>query len=142
MKSVNKTVKTKRSPAEFFEKLEKNRQADCKAIAAMMRNATGAPPRMWGPSIVGFGDYHYKYDTGREADWFEVGFSPRKANLTLYIMSGVKKYPELLDKLGKHSTSVSCLYIKRLSDVDVPTLEKLIKVGVKDIRAIAAQKKK
>jgi len=90
---------------------------------------------MWGPSIVGFGSYRYKYASGREGDWPKLGFSPRKKDLTLYIMMGFEKHADLMEKLGKHSHSKSCLYIKRLSDVHIPTLKKLIKIGLKDLMA-------
>lgn len=85
---------------------------------------------MWGPSIVGFGSYHYKYESGREGDWPKTGFSPRKQNLTLYIMDGFDKYDELMAKLGKHKTGKSCLYVKRLSDIDTGVLTKLVKASV------------
>ena len=84
----------------------------------MMQELTGEKPEMWGPSIVGFGSYHYKYASGREGDWFLTGFSPRKQSLTLYIMSGFSRYEELMEKLGKYKTGKSCLYIKKLEDVD------------------------
>jgi len=89
---------------------------------------------MWGPSIVGFGTYQYKYASGREGDWPVAAFSPRKKDLTLYLMIGFEKRTELMQKLGKHSTGKSCLYIKRLSDIHVPTLKKLIKASLKDLR--------
>lgn len=94
------------------------RQADAKAARDLFSRATGVGPRMWGASIVGFGDYHYSYDSGREGDTFVVGFSPRKASLTLYLMDGFEKYGDLLDRLGKHSTGKACLYIKRMTDID------------------------
>ena len=97
---------------------------------------------MWGASIVGFGSYHYKYDSGREGDWMITGFSPRKKDLTLYIMMGFEKYPELMKQLGNHSTGKSCLYIKRLSDIHVPTLKKLIKASVKQLQDHTASKQK
>ena len=90
---------------------------------------------MWGTSIVGFGRRQYKYTSGRTLEWFEVGFSPRKQDLTLYIMPGVERYPELMKKLGKHKTGRSCLYIKKLEDVDLPTLKQLIKQSVGDLAA-------
>lgn len=107
-------------------------------LVSMMTKATNAPPKMWGPAIVGFGDYHYKYDSGREADWFEVGFSPRKAALTLYLMGGKKKV--LLERLGAHTQGVSCLYLKNLDDVHQPTLQKLIIESVKNLRKMVKQK--
>jgi len=87
-------------------------------------------PEMWGDSIVGFGSYHYKYASGREGDWFITGFSPRKQNLTLYIMSGFDECDQLLNKLGKHSTGKSCLYIKKIEDVDIDVLKELVKKSV------------
>jgi len=92
-----------------------------------MEEVTGDKPKMWGPSIVGFGTYHYKYASGREGDWPVTGFSPRKKDLTLYIMMGFEKHADLMKQLGKYSNAKSCLYIKRLSDIHVPTLKKLIK---------------
>ena len=103
----------------------------------MMEEITGTKPQMWGPSIVGFGTWRYKYASGREGDWPVAAFSPRKQDLTLYLTPGFEKYDELLDQLGKHKTGKSCLYIKRLSDIHVPTLKKLIKASVKDLKAYA-----
>ncbi len=108
---------------------EKKRQ-DALTILKLMQDATDVKPRMWGDSIVGFGSYHYKYASGREGDWFLTGFSPRKQNLTLYIMPGFEKYEILLSKLGKHSIGKSCLYIKKMEDVDVDVLKELIKQSV------------
>ena len=108
---------------------EKKRQ-DALTILKLMQDATDVKPRMWGDSIVGFGSYHYKYASGREGDWFLTGFSPRKQNLTLYIMPGFEKYEILLSKLGKHSIGKSCLYIKEMEDVDVDVLKELIKQSV------------
>jgi hypothetical protein len=93
----------------------------------MMQRVTGEEPKMWGSSIVGFGDFHYRYETGREGDTFRVGFSPRKQNLTLYVMDYTPENDPLLAKLGKHSTGKACIYIKRLEDVDEKVLEKLVK---------------
>jgi hypothetical protein len=141
-KSILKTVKTTESVSAFLANVQDpERRRDCRTVAAMMRRATGASPRMWGPSIVGFGDYHYKYETGREADWFEIGFSPRKGDLTLYVMGGIERHPELLRQLGKHSTGRSCLYIKRLAEVDLGVLDQVIREGVRDIRAYASEKR-
>lgn len=107
---------------------------DCIQITDIMKKATKAEPRMWGTSIVGFGIYHYKYASGREGDWFLAGFSPRKQNLTLYIMSGFDEYDGLLKKLGKHSIGKSCLYIKRLEDVDVKVLKELVVKSVEHMQ--------
>ena len=138
-----KTKPTNQSVKEFLNKIpEPERRADCFAVAKIMEEITGEKPKMWGPSIVGFGSYHYKYASGREGDWPEMGFSPRKKDLTLYIMMGFEKHADLMEKLGKHSTSKSCLYIKRLSDVHIPTLKKLMKIGLKDLKAYTSSKSK
>jgi len=130
-----KTKPTKASVKEFLSQIpDKERREDCFAVAKIMEEITGDKPKMWGPSIVGFGTYHYKYASGREGDWPVTGFSPRKKDLTLYIMMGFRKHADLMEKLGKHSTGKSCLYIKRLSDIHVPTLKKLIKSSLKDLR--------
>ena len=131
-----KTQPTNQSVKEFLNQIqEPERRADCFEIVKIMEKITGEKPTMWGPSIVGFGSYHYKYASGREGDWPMTGFSPRKKDLTLYIMMGFEKHADLMEKLGKHSTSKSCLYIKRLSDVHIPTLKKLMKIGLKDLKA-------
>jgi hypothetical protein len=102
-----------------------------------MREITGEEPAMWGSSIVGFGSYHYVYASGREGDWFLTGFAPRKQALTMYIMSGFSEYDELLEKLGKFKTGKACLYVKKLDDIHLPTLKKLIRQSVKQKRAAA-----
>lgn len=138
----NKTKPTNQSVAEFLNKIpDAERREDCRAIAKLMEEITGSKPKMWGPAIVGFGSYHYKYESGREGDWLVTGFSPRKQDLTLYIMMGFEKHADLLKQLGKHRTAKSCLYIKRLSDVHVPTLRKLIKASVKDLAAYVESQK-
>ena len=138
-----KTKPTNQSVEEFLNEVpEPERRADCFAVAKIMEEITGEKPKMWGPSIVGFGSYRYKYASGREGDWPEMGFSPRKKDLTLYIMMGFEKHADLMEKLGKHSTSKSCLYIKRLSDVHIPTLKKLIKIGLKDLKEYTKSQRK
>ena len=138
-----KTKPTGESVESFLNKIsDQERREDCFQVAKIMEEITGEKPKMWGPSIVGFGSYHYKYDSGREGDWLVTGFSPRKKDLTLYIMMGFEKHIELMEKLGRHSVGKSCLYIKRLSDVHVPTLRKLIKNSVKDHKAYLASKTK
>ncbi len=107
----------------------KKRQ-DGYVILNLMKKITQAEPKMWGGSIIGFGSYHYKYDSGREGDWFLTGFSPRKQNLTLYIMAGFDRYDELLEKLGKYKTGKSCLYVKKIEDINLEVLEELIKNSV------------
>lgn len=131
-----KTKRNNASVATFLDSIEdRQKRADAKKIASMMRAATGSRAKMWGTAIVGFGSYHYKYASGREGDWMLVGFSPRKQNLSLYIMPGFKTFDTLLARLGKHSTGKSCLYIKRLADVDEKVLEKLISESVKNMRS-------
>jgi len=130
-----KTKPTKASVKEFLNQItDKERRDDCFTVAKIMEEITGEKPTMWGPSIVGFGTWHYKYASGRQGDWPVTGFSPRKKDLTLYLMMGFHKHAELMQKLGKHSTGKSCLYIKRLSDIHVPTLKKLIKTSLKELR--------
>lgn len=130
-----KTKETKASVSAFLNAIDDpQKRKDCKAIAAMMRKATGARAKMWGPSIVGYGRYHYKYESGREGEFMRAGFSPRKQAITLYIMTGFKAYDPLMKKLGKHKTGKSCLYIKSLSDVDTDVLEKLINASVDAMR--------
>ncbi len=130
-----KTRKTSASVDEFLAAIDdETRREDCRTVAELMRAATGAEPAMWGASIVGFGKYHYQYASGREGDWFLAGFSPRKEALTLYIMPGFSDYDALMGKLGKFKTGKSCLYLKRLDDVNLPTLKRLIEESVRHMR--------
>ncbi|MGH3741871.1 MAG: DUF1801 domain-containing protein [Micromonosporaceae bacterium] len=125
-----KTVKNTASVADFLASVaDPRRREDAGAVCALMAEVTGAEPAMWGGSIVGFGGYHYKYASGREGEAAAVGFSPRKQALTLYVSAGFDSYGELLKQLGPHSTGKSCLYLKRLSDVDEQVLRTLIKSG-------------
>jgi len=127
-----KTKVNKASVSEFLNAIEDDAiRKDCKEIAKIMKEVTKENPKMWGTSIVGYGSYHYKYASGREGDWFVTGFSPRKQNITLYIMPGFDRYKQLLKKLGRHATGKSCLYIKKLGDVDKKVLKELIKESVK-----------
>lgn len=132
-KAELKTKVNEASVEDFISKQPADIAADCNAIIKLMKKATGEEPRMWGTSIVGFGRYHYKGASGREGEWMLTGFSPRKANLSLYILTGLDKSTAQLKKLGKHTTGKGCLYIKRLSDVDAKVLEELIKKGVKGL---------
>ena len=128
-----KTQKTKESAVTFVAALkDEAKRADATELLKIFKDATGMPPKMWGPSIVGYGQYHYKSERSRqEGDWPLTGFSPRAANFTLYIMPGFKNFKADLRKLGKHKASGgSCIYIKRVSDVDVPTLKGIIKKSV------------
>lgn len=129
--SENKTQKTEASVIDFLHSIpDEQKRQDCLTLLEMMSEITGLAPKMWGASIVGFGDVHYKYASGREGDWFKVGFSPRKQNLTLYIMDGFPKYQSLLAELGKHKTGVSCLYIKKLSEVNLDILREMISQSI------------
>ena len=131
-----KTKENSASVAAFLSAIEDTeKRADAKKIAAMMREATGSRAKMWGKSIVGFGSYHYKYSSGREGDWMLIGFSPRKQNLTMYIMTGFKEFDALMGRLGKHKTGKSCLYVKRLADIDVKVLSSLMKRSIRYMRS-------
>jgi len=130
-KARNKTQKTVVAPETFLKKVKpQQKQDDSQALLAMMKDITGLEPKMWGPSIVGFGEYHYKYESGREGDMCRTGFSPRAQNLTIYIMPGYQDFDEELSRLGKHSMGKSCLYIKRLSDIDEKVLKEIIVKGL------------
>lgn len=122
-----KTRVSDASVIDFLDKIqEEGKRQDALAILQMMKEATGSQPKMWGDAIVGFGDVHLRYDSGRELDWFKMGFSPQKQNLTLYGLGGFEGHQELLDRLGKHKRGKGCLYINRLSDVDLGALKDLI----------------
>jgi hypothetical protein len=137
-----KTKATEASVADFLNAIKDEQvREDCWAITEMMKQATKAEPKMWGPSIVGFGSIRYKYPNGREMDWMQVAFSPRKQNLTLYLETKFDERDDLLAKLGKHSCGKACLYIKRLSDVHLPTLKKLVNASVKHTRKAHAPAK-
>ena len=135
-----KTIKNDASVDDFLNKVEhEGKRADSFKILDLMRKVTGQEPKMWGPSIVGFGEYHYRYATGREGDAALVGFSPRKQNLTLYLMGCYvypddKQYDELFSKLGKYKTGKSCLYINKLDDVDMDVLEELVRKSYHDMK--------
>lgn len=123
-------LKTKRTGAgvdEFLATLADDVQRqDCRVLLELMARLSGRPAEMWGASIVGFGDYHYRYASGREGDWFAVGFAPRKREISIYLMPGLEGREALLAELGKHRTGVGCLYVKRLADVDLAVLERLV----------------
>ena len=126
----NKTVPTSQSVTEFLENIEQSqKKEDAYVILRLMEQLTGEKPVMWGPSIIGFGSYHYKYDSGREGDMLITGFSPRAQNFSLYIGAGSPKVKPLLKELGKHSTGKSCLYIKRLSDINLDVLKEIIETS-------------
>ena len=128
-------LKTKLNDAsveDFLNKVEdEQKRKDCFEIIEMMKQVTKEEPKMWGPAIIGFGSYHYKYESGREGDMMQIGFSPRKQNITLYVGLGGETESPLLKKLGKYTTGKGCLYIKRLADVDRKALQELIKDSFK-----------
>jgi hypothetical protein len=129
-----KTKETDSSVDDFINSVpNEQKRKDSFALIKMMQKATKAPPKMWGSSIIGFGNMRYKSPTsGREVDWLKIGFSPRKANLTVYLVGGMNSYESLLKKLGKHKTGGGCLYINKLEDVDTKVLEELVKAALKD----------
>ena len=130
-----KTKLTDASVEAFLNTLEdESKRKDAQTILQMMQDVTGEAPRMWGNSIVGFGSYRYKYASGKEGDWMLTGFSPRKQNLTLYIMSGFEINADIMSRLGKHTTGKGCLYIKKLKDVDQTVLRELITQSVEHMR--------
>jgi len=131
-----KTRPTDARVDEFIAGVEgEARRADCRALMALMERVTGERPVMWGPSIVGFGRYHYRYESGREGDWMLAGFSPRKREITVYVMAGFKGAEQILARLGPHRASAgSCLYLKRLADVDLAALEELVRASVARLR--------
>jgi hypothetical protein len=131
-----KTKETDASVDEFLGKVaDPARREDALRVLQLMREVIGEEPAMWGPGIVGFGRYRYRYESGREMDWFLAGFSPRKADLTLYLVSGLGRHADRLRALGKHKTGKGCLYIKKLADVDMTTLRALIRDSVEHLRA-------
>ncbi|CUK06601.1 hypothetical protein PH7735_03045 [Shimia thalassica] len=135
--SSNKTVPTKMDPSAFLEGIVPDRRkADALELLALFQDETGFDPVMWGPSIVGFGRYHYRYASGREGDFLATGFSPRKANFSIYIMPGYQDYADFLGDLGKHKCGKSCLYVNKLSDIDLTVLRHLIRTGLSDLNKI------
>jgi hypothetical protein len=137
----NKTKATDASVAQFLAGVSEKQRADAETVLELMQQASGEPPKLWGSSIVGFGDHHYVYESGREGDWFLTGFSPRKANLTLYVLNGFPGQDALLEKLGQHKVGKGCLYIHKLDEVHLPTLKKMIAASVKQARKTHQPKK-
>ena len=130
-----KTRPTDASVEAFIDAVDHpRRREDARTLLDLMQRVTGEQPVMWGPSIVGYGSYHYRYASGQEADWPVVGFSPRKQNLSIYIMTGFEESDELLSRLGKHKTGKSCLYVNKLADVDLDVLEKLVRASVAEMK--------
>lgn len=132
--SGNKTLPTGEDPIRFLEAVQpERRRLDAMALDGMFREVTGFPPLMWGPSIIGYGRYRYTYKSGREGQYPATGFSPRKANLVLYIMPGYTDFGHILADLGKHRLGKSCLYINKLADVDMDVLARLVRAGLDDL---------
>ncbi|ALV46820.1 hypothetical protein MB46_16315 [Arthrobacter alpinus] len=147
MSSENKTAPTQVDPWEFINTVDTSaiRRQDARVLTELMEEVTGQPPRMWGPTIIGFGEYHYKYASGREGDAAAVGFSPRKASLVIYGLQYPPKAPPLLEKLGKFKSSVACLYINKLADIDLDVLRELIAMTYEhstttDIQSLQSQR--
>lgn len=133
----NKTQETAIDPRDFIESVEHpTRKADALVLLDLFTRVSGYSAKMWGPSIIGFGRYHYTYDSGREGDFLATGFSPRKANMSIYIMPGYQDYGAIMERLGKHKLGKSCLYVNKLADIDLEVLEELIRAGLKDLHAI------
>jgi len=130
----NKTQPTGSKVEDFLNTVtDEKRRKDGFVILELLRNITGEEPVMWGTSIIGFGTYHYKYKSGREGDWMAVGFSPRKQALTLYIMTGFRKVDAIMEKLGTYKTGKSCLYVKKLEDIDLSVLAELVRQSLKHL---------
>jgi hypothetical protein len=131
----NKTTPTNQSVEQFLNTIEDERKRkDSFALLELMKQATGIEPTMWGIGIIGFGSYHYKYESGREGDSILAGFAPRKQNFAIYNMGGLEQFDDLFEKLGKHTISGGCLYIKRLDEIDLPTLKRLIEVSIRHVK--------
>jgi hypothetical protein len=133
----NKTKPTKESVTAFLNKIpDRPSREDCYAVLTMMQTVTKTKPVMWGSSIIGFGTFHYVYESGREGDTVVIGFSPRKQNIAIYMMCGLDKVKDELSQLGKHKTGKGCLYIKSLSDVDTAVLKSLLTKAVKEVKVL------
>ncbi|MDU8928872.1 DUF1801 domain-containing protein [Alisedimentitalea sp. MJ-SS2] len=132
--SENKTEPTDADVAAYLAQVEpQRRREDAEQLDEVFRRVTGFLPRLWGPSIIGYGRYHYRYDSGREGDFLATGFAPRKASLVIYIMPGYADFSEILGRLGKHRLGKSCLYINKMSDINKAILEELIRAGLEDL---------
>lgn len=132
--SSNKTIKNKAPVAGYIAMVDPKMKTDAKQLLKLFKEVTGAKPKMWGSSIIGFGEYHYKYDSGREGDFLATGFSIRKSGPTIYILPGYADYSHLLKKLGPHKHGKSCIYLKNLEGIDLDVLKKLIVTGLKDLK--------
>jgi len=135
--SENKTQVTEQNPVEFLARVAPEcRRLDGEALLKFFSDITGFQPCMWGASMIGFGRYHYTYESGRQGDFLATGFSPRKTSLSIYIMPGYRDYGAILERLGKHKTGVSCLYVNKLADIDMGVLEELVRMGLADLNRI------
>lgn len=131
----NKTKETDASVEAYLNEVQdEEKRRDCETVLQLMKEVTGTEPKMWGGGMVGFGSYHYKYPSGREGDWFLTGFAPRKRDLTIYVTAGFDRYEALMSELGKFKIGKSCLFVKRLSDVDLTVLRKLISESVNHMK--------
>ncbi len=131
-----KTQRTDSSVEDFLESVDnEEKRADCLRILELMKKVTGEDPQMWGPGIIGFGSYHFKYDSGREGDWFITGFAPRKKEITLYILAGFAEHDDLMQKLGKYRIGKGCLFLKRIDDIDLSVLNELVERSVAYMRS-------
>ncbi len=136
MANQNKTSATEQSPFEFIDTTvdSAEKRKDSLVLIDMMKKITNHEPKMWGPTMIGFGDWHYVSPSGREGDWFSMGFSPRKAAFSLYITMDAQGYPDIMNRLGKFKTGKGCIYVKRLSDIDLAVLEELAGVAYEDLK--------
>lgn len=136
MANQNKTSVTEQSPFEFIDTTvdDAEKRNDSIVLIDMMKKITNHEPKMWGPTMIGFGDWHYVSPTGREGDWFSMGFSPRKAAFSLYVTMDAQAYPNIMNRLGKYKTGKGCIYVKRLSDIDLLVLEELTRVAYEDLK--------
>ena len=135
--SANKTQPTNHPPGDFLATVEpERRRRDGETLLGFFQDITGFQPVMWGPSIIGYGRYHYVYASGREGDFLATGFSPRKASLSIYIMPGYQDYGDILARLGKHKLGRSCLYVNKLDDIDMKVLAELVRAGLADLDRI------
>ena len=136
-KATVKTVETNNSLVDFIHQIaDEKKKTDCFALVEIMKEQSGFEPKLWGPSIIGFGAYHYKYESGREVEAPLVAFSPRKNEISLYLSSSFENREELLQKLGKHKSAKACIYIKRLEDVDLAVLKKMISLSIKHVQRL------
>lgn len=135
--TANKTTATPKRPEDFLDSVTPlRRQQDGRELLTFFADVTGFQPIMWGPSIIGYGRYHYRYASGREGDYLATGFSPRKSALSIYIMPGYQDYSEILSRLGKHKLGKSCLYVNKLADIDMDVLAELVRAGLRDLDAM------